>query len=685
MLYGEHPKMKATLSTLHKEEFKKIDDEVAYWENEYNNDRYHFIYLESSREVKFLIWLLTHEYADCESCEELVNRLRAICKKRFLPLQPTLLMVNNDKTTDSGKSNMFSGLFNLKKEKKAEPSPEFEWEEKTKKEQFDNGDTVIYCIKSLSRVIGAEDAKILTLPVVRNTYHGKSSNCDYYNRHRINHDAFRNCAKLEAVYICEDNDLGYYDGIGISNCDTIKEIILHPKSRVYIDFFTGRTNEGLFYVEKEESDGTTSKRYLNITVVPGVASIRLKKDLVTEYKWSNLFIIDDVPTDKAHITVIDHVDVQYEKDIVISKSSEKSLSLSYGEGKDIIVNVAESDIDIDGSYYRDKNALIVGFGAFALNTKIKSIKEPKSSYFKSSKLLPIEDILPFAFTGASSLEEFSIPKSIRTIKTGVFAMCTALKKVNLHENLYNLDKLSFAHCTSLENFSFKHISNVSERAFLGCTTLQSVILSKGTKFGDYVFENCTGIKKVEIKGSGYKKSVGLFYGCTSLQKVIYNIDDEFDTGISMFEGCSSLVSIPKLHSPKESAFKGCSSLKNVEIVGGEVGKSAFESCTGIEKITLINVYNIKEEAFLGCSLVTEIVVKNPEHTVEIGSKAFSGMPKLKKVTLIAEHITVDKQAFYDSNIKECELITTRKIKKGADKDPALREFGSIKTKLFGLF
>lgn len=190
---------------------------------------------------------------------------------------------------------------------------------------------------------------------------------------------------------------------------------------------------------------------------------------------------------------------------------------------------------------------------------------------------------------------------------------------------------------------------------------------------------------MEIKGIGYQKSVGLFYGCTSLQKVIYNINDGFDTGISMFEGCSSLVSIPKLHSPKESAFKGCSSLKNVEIVGGEVGKSAFESCTGIEKITLINVYTIKEEAFLGCSLVTEIVVKNPEHTVEIGSKAFSGMPKLKKVTLIAEHITVDKQAFYDSNIKECELITTRKIKKGADKDPALREFGSIKTKLFGLF
>lgn len=90
-----------------------------------------------------------------------------------------------------------------------------------------------------------------------------------------------------------------------------------------------------------------------------------------------------------------------------------------------------------------------------------------------------------------------------------------------------------------------------------------------------------------------------------------------EIGISAFQGCSKIekVVLPTtLSKIGESAFMGCSNLADINSTSGEdslkiteIGASAFYNCTNLEKITLPSTLeSIGLNAFAGCSKLTEI-------------------------------------------------------------------------------
>lgn len=162
------------------------------------------------------------------------------------------------------------------------------------------------------------------------------------------------------------------------------------------------------------------------------------------------------------------------------------------------------------------------------------------------------------------------------------------------------------------------VTTIGDNAFDGCVNLTSVTQvgssdeavfpASVTSIGNYAFEGCS---KLNVKFGDAKALATIgdnaFYGCTSLQQVV-------------FEQGSALSYIGK-----EAFMK--SGVSVVDLAGTqvtEIGYSAFEGCASLGNLTLpetIKIININ--AFYGCTNLRNVSVSGTENNITfIGSNAF---------------------------------------------------------------
>lgn len=178
------------------------------------------------------------------------------------------------------------------------------------------------------------------------------------------------------------------------------------------------------------------------------------------------------------------------------------------------------------------------------------------------------------------------------------------------------------------------------------------------------FSSCTYITSAVIYSNiGDATVSGLFSGCTSLKKVVFNCDMSV-IGSSFFYNCSELidVSLPQnLKKINMNAFYGCSSLEVIDIpdsvtsIAGQVfvkcsslksfsypdgvtsvGNNSFMDCTSLESVVLSpNTKSISTNVFRNCTSLTEINI--PGKVASIGENTFYGCTKLSKITVDASN------------------------------------------------
>ena len=129
--------------------------------------------------------------------------------------------------------------------------------------------------------------------------------------------------------------------------------------------------------------------------------------------------------------------------------------------------------------------------------------------------------------------------------------------------------------------------------------------------------------------------------------------DVTNIGKSAFENCTTIKKISiwaEIEIIDDSAFKGCTSLKEISIPyeTETIGKSAFENCTSLEKVTLWTTEAIGESAFKGCTNLKEISI--PYEAKTIGKSAFENCTSLEKVTLWTT------EAIEESTFKNCTSL-----------------------------
>ena len=162
-----------------------------------------------------------------------------------------------------------------------------------------------------------------------------------------------------------------------------------------------------------------------------------------------------------------------------------------------------------------------------------------------------------------------------------FANCTKLTKVNLSNNIANIEEKAFYACKGLQSIDFKNVTTIGQSAFQGCTGLKSIDFKNVTTIGQSAFYGCTGLQSIDFKNV---TTIG------------------------------------------QSAFKECKGLTKVIIPSRvkEIPEEAFYDCEKIEKVIIpASVEKIGDYAFEYCYALGNVVIPNKQCSV--GYNAFYGI------------------------------------------------------------
>ena len=176
------------------------------------------------------------------------------------------------------------------------------------------------------------------------------------------------------------------------------------------------------------------------------------------------------------------------------------------------------------------------------------------------------------------------------------------------------------------------------------------------------FENCTGIVEVTIP-KGFVIYICAFKGCSSLKKI--DISNGVKTiSFGAFEDCTSLTSIKMpdsagddfFNSISSKQFKNCRALTSITIPKGVkfIPLTAFEDCTSLTEVEIPEgVTKINRGAFRGCTSLTSI--KLPDTLVEIGGGAFVNCKSLSSIVIPKNVRYIHDGAFVLTGLKKAYI------------------------------
>ena len=317
----------------------------------------------------------------------------------------------------------------------------------------------------------------------------------------------------------------------------------------------------------------------------------------------------------------------------------------------------------------------------------------------------IDDVITtmksFAFAGITDLQTLSLPNitkisncafyktevsgsvtipwnKIESIGNGAFYEGNVLKESTLTlPALTEIDSGAFAGQTGLTSFSAPNL--VESYAGLGpfdtligtfegsgLQTFSAPLLDSST-FSTRAFTNCVSLTNVNLDSQRYSGE-SMFEGCTSLvsislpELIMLSYND-------IFERCTALttVSLPKVTSCSgSSVFYGCTALESIylPLLATMTGSSDFMGCTNLQTVNFPLLTNLGSGCFSGCTSLTWAGLTIPNVTT-LGGSCFYECTGL--TTVSSDKITtLGSNCFaYCSNLTEISFSKVTNITQSA--------------------
>ena len=322
-------------------------------------------------------------------------------------------------------------------------------------------------------------------------------------------------------------------------------------------------------------------------------------------------IIPSVYNDKPVEIIVDYAfwGCNFIESIFIHNGIEKIGEFAFGECSSLKnISIPESVVDISYDIFYNctnmiynvyDNAYYVGNknNPFQILVKAKNNEISSCNINEKTKM-----IYYLAFYNCTNLESIHIPDNVEMIDYGAFYNCISLENVTLSNNLKEIDAQAFGFCSSLSEIIFP---------------------SSLTWIGEYSFSNCYSLKEVLIPESVSVIKHGAFRFCDSLFSIDVDINNKhFDSRNNcnaiiktstneLIVGCVTTIIPNTVVSIGDSAFEGCSNLKNIVIPDSveSIHDAAFYFCSSLESIYIPKkVRLILYFAFWNCASLENIVV-----------------------------------------------------------------------------
>ena len=276
--------------------------------------------------------------------------------------------------------------------------------------------------------------------------------------------------------------------------------------------------------------------------------------------------------------------------------------------------------------------------------------------------------------------EITIPSNVKLGKDA-FAYKGALKKVTLANDITEIPEGTFYKCNNLEEVVAPGATKIGDYAFFGCENFTNVtanavneignysfantksltaeeytdIVKNATKIGNYAFEKSGITGAIEVKSIVTQLGEGAFQECEGITSATINAQlDKLPN--NLFNSCTNLADITKPNTVTEigdACFKNCVSLdlntlhNNILPNITTIGKSAFETCTGLNGKLIVpsNVQTIGENAFQSCVNINDIEFKEGIKTIK--RQAFWEVGKIPEIIHLPASIEkIEERAFY---------------------------------------
>lgn len=253
----------------------------------------------------------------------------------------------------------------------------------------------------------------------------------------------------------------------------------------------------------------------------------------------------------------------------------------------------------------------IGEGAFASCTALTSITvEAENKNFAAvGGVLYTKDMTGIvAFPAGIALTEYTVSKSITSIRPSAFAGCFNLTQFKLADAtsklfqvsngvLYKLDAYGnpatlIAYPAGKTDSAFVSglsTATIGDYAFYGASKLRSISIDGVSTIGDYAFANCVGLTSLVIPNTTRELGEFAFAGCTKLSSISFG---------------KSLDYISR------SCFSNCVSLTYLEIPDTitKIEAYAFSNCMGLNSLRISDeVEAIGERAFMGCGSLSAVL------------------------------------------------------------------------------
>ena len=296
-------------------------------------------------------------------------------------------------------------------------------------------------------------------------------------------------------------------------------------------------------------------------------------------------------------------------------------------------------------------------------------------------LKDIKEVGPYGMSNLANIDTFTYPGNVDFYSgespngnktSSVVLTGSSIKKLIIQKDVKELPDAFAYQLKALEKVIFEgEIESIGSNAFGGCEKLESVELGKVKSMGNGVFINCPSLKSLKIEGdenlvlsSNTVASWGTNWpGAAPLETfelgagtINFNLNGKKDTLKEVKLG-DGVKDIP------DYFLSGCTKLETLEIGNGitKIGNRAFQQ-TNITSIAIPDsVTVIGEQAFNGCTSLTEVNVPKNSKLETIGNRAFQ-QTNITSIAIPDSVTVIGKQAFNRcTSLKEVNISKNSKL------------------------
>lgn len=342
----------------------------------------------------------------------------------------------------------------------------------------------------------------------------------------LKNDAFNGCLSLAAITLPAVKTI---DADAFNNCQNLAEITI-PSSveEIKAGAFTSCT--GLLEVVNNSD--------LTINTGNGIAG-------------STGLSIKNVVTDGA-ATKFSDVRYSYNnKDYTFrfyTDGSSRYLVRYTGEYTDVYLpQGVVSNYIINNGAFRNTDITSVHIPSGVLEIQENAFRECASLTsvtFEDLSSTGISVIKDSVFYGCASLEEIELPASVVELKAHAFSDCTSLKNVKFNSytvndvKTYKLDIIdsAFENCTGLTEFTIPYTVRIlRSNAFANCRNLKKLYLPESATVDAASFVGCTGTQFIAPNKASYDNSYSKYSTQFSVGELVYLINYKLHYGEKSYE------------------------------------------------------------------------------------------------------------------------------------------------------